>query len=126
MRPFMLPLAAGLALFAGIATADPSDRVVGITRGQAVYGQSQENAGWSGGGQAQYGQTRARTGGTAFGHASTQGSRAVVSQTGRNNSATVRQRGNNKTATVLQRGNDTDVTVNQHGEGRGGALVVTW
>ena len=126
MRRFMLPLAAGLALCAGLASADPSDRVVGITSGQAVYGYSNENAGWSSGGQRASGQTWGRNGGAIFGNARPQGSRASVTQTGRNNSATIRQRGNNKQATVIQRGNDTDVTIDQHGKGPGGALVLTW
>ncbi|MEQ8895857.1 MAG: curlin repeat-containing protein [Roseovarius sp.] len=125
MFRFMLPFAAGLALCAGIASADPSDRVVGITNGQAVYGQSRENVGW-GQNTAAFGQARAQNGGALIGNRRAQGSRAHVSQSGRNNSATVNQRGNNKTAIVVQRGNDTDVIVNQHGEGRGGAWVVTW
>lgn len=114
MTRFLLPLAAGLALCAGIASADPSDRTVGITNNHVMYGQTRQSAGW------------AKTGGTAFGHARAQGSRASVVQSGRNNSATVRQRGNNKRAAVIQRGNDTDVVVDQHGEGPGSALVITW
>ncbi|MDM8168639.1 curlin repeat-containing protein [Roseovarius sp.] len=126
MRRFMLPFAAGLALCAGIASADPSDRVVGITTGQYSHSQSRENVGWTGGGANAFGQARTRNGAALFGNARPQGSRATVVQAGNNNSATVRQRGNNKRATVIQRGNDTDVTIDQHGEGPGGALVLTW
>ncbi|MEQ8292576.1 MAG: curlin repeat-containing protein [Roseovarius sp.] len=126
MRRFMLPLAAGLALCAGLASADPSDRVMGITTGQYAHSQSRENVGWTGGGVNAFGQARAQNGGVVFGKTRAQGSRAHVTQTGRNNSATINQRGNNKTATVVQRGNDTEVIINQHGEGPGGAWVVTW
>ena len=124
MSRFTLSLAAGLALCAGIASADPSDRVVGITNGQAMYGQSRENVGWTG--SNAFGQARAQNAGAIFGRARTKGSRATVVQTGNNNTATVSQRGNNKRATVVQRGNDTHVTIDQHGEGPGGALVFTW
>ncbi|KZY31548.1 hypothetical protein A3731_00645 [Roseovarius sp. HI0049] len=123
MRRFMLSLAAGLALCAGIASAepnqgfgngniDPSNRqYVGLSRPDA-HGQSRHAFGQAG---------------AAFGsHAGARGSRAFVSQTGNNNSATINQRGNNKSATVIQRGNDTEVIINQHGDGPGGAWVVTW